>query len=154
MKRLVSILVVISATISLIAGDIPAGYVDLGLPSGTLWKAESEQGHYTYLSAKYYFGEALPNRAQVRELLYNCTRKWTGKGYRVTGPNQNSIYFRFEGYLDCDEDLHKEGSAAVLWTMDNAGSSFAYAYILTDRQRDILEESNCWGCTVRLVISE
>lgn len=154
MKRIVWLVILFSSAISMLAEDIPVGYVDLGLPSGTCWKAESEPGHYTYLSARYYYEGGLPNKAQVRELLYNCTWKWTGKGYRVTGPNQNTIYFPFEGYTDCNENLHDKGSAAVLWTLDNAGSSFAYAYVLTDRQRDILEESNCWGCSVRLVYNE
>jgi len=136
------------------AKDIPAGYIDLGLPSGTLWKAENESGYYTYPSARYYFGYTLPNKAQVEELFANCTWKWTGKGYRVTGPNQNNIYFPFDGYKDCDEDLHREGSATILWTLEKAGSEWAYAYALSDRQRNILEESNCWGCSVRLVINE
>ena len=126
-------------------------YVDLGLPSGTLWKSSNEKGFHTYLSAKYHFRGALPNRAQVEELLYNCTWKWTGKGYKVTGPSQNYIYFPFYGYKDCDEDLHYDGSAAILWTLDNAGSNYAYVYVLSDKQRTILEESNCWGCSVRLV---
>ena len=154
MKKIISIIAMIIVSISMSAKDIPVGYVDLGLPSGTCWKAVDEPGFFTYLSAKYYYGEALPNRAQVKELLYNCTWKWTGKGYRVTGPNQNSIYFPFAGYKDCDEDLHYDGSAAVLWTLDNAGSNYAYVYVLSDKQRSILEESNCWGCSVRLVISE
>ena len=154
MKKIISIIAMIIISYSMSAKDIPVGYVDLGLPSGTCWKAVDEPGFFTYLSAKYYYGEALPNRAQVKELLYNCTWKWTGKGYRVTGPNQNTIYFPFEGYTDCNENLHDKGSAAVLWTLDSAGSSFAYAYVLTDRQRDILEESNCWGCSVRLVYNE
>lgn len=154
MKKIILMTCAIFVAMTMVAEDVPVGYIDLGLPSGTYWKAENEPGHYTYLSARYYYGEALPNRAQVKELLYNCTWKWTGKGYKVTGPNQNSIYFRFEGYKDCDEDLHKEGSAAVLWTLDNAGSNYAYVYVLSDNQRQILEESNCWGCSVRLVISE
>lgn len=129
-------------------------YIDLGLPSGTMWKATNEQGLYTYLSACHFFRNSLPNRAQVRELLYNCTWKWTGKGYRVTGPNLKSIYFPFNGYKDCDEDFHNQGSATVLWTLDNAGANFAYVYVLTDNQREILEESNCWGCSVRLVVSK
>ena len=152
-KKLFSCLLILTAT-TVLANNSTDEFVDLGLPSGTKWKNADEQGFYTYLSAKYYFGDALPNRAQVKELLYNCTWKWTGKGYRVTGPNQKSIYFPFNGYKDCDEDLHYDGSASILWTLDNAGSNYAYVYVLSDRQRDILEESNCWGCSVRLVWNE
>ena len=137
-----------------VKSQIAQQYVDLGLPSGTLWKSTNEQGMFTYLSARHYFHKYLPNIAQVKELLYNCTWKWMGKGYRVTGPNGKSIYFPFDGYKDCDEDLHYQGSATVLWTIDNASGDFAYGYVLTDDQRQILEESNCWGCSVRLVISK
>lgn len=157
MKNLLKHIIVclmIFTTTTIIAENHSTNYVDLGLPSGTKWKNIDENGFYTYLSAKYYFKDALPNKAQVKELLNNCTWKWTGKGYKVTGPNQNSIYFHFNGYKDCDEDLHYEGSATVLWTLDNAGADYAYVYVLTDNQREILEESNCWACSVRLVINE
>lgn len=148
MKKLFLLCVMCLVTLTMQA---QSQYVDLGLPSGTLWKTSNEKGFYTYLSARYYFEKSLPNRAQVKELLYNCTWKWTGKGYKVTGPNQKSIYFPFNGYKDCDDDLDYEGSATVLWTLDSAGSNFAYVYVLSDDQRDILEESNCWSCSVRLV---
>lgn len=151
-KYITGLILLLSAT--LLANNSHGDYVDLGLPSGTKWKNVNEDGLYTYLSAKYYYQDALPNKAQVKELLYNCTWKWTGKGYKVTGPNQNSIYFPFSGYKDCDEDLHYDGSAAILWTLDNAGSNYAYVYVLSDTQREILEESNCWSCSVRLVMNE
>ena len=152
-KKIFVCLLILS-TMSAMADNPSEEYVDLGLPSGTKWKKSNEQGLYTYLSAKYYYNDALPNRAQVKELLYNCTWKWTGKGYRVTGPNQNSIYFPFNGYKDCDEDLHYDGSATILWTLDHAGSEWAYVYVLSDNQREILEEANCWSCSVRLVKNE
>ena len=144
--------IILSALISVIALTLTAqSYFDLGLPSGTLWKSANEPGLYTYPSARYYFKTSLPTRAQVRELLYNCTWKWIGKGYKVTGPNQKYIYFPFKGYKDCDDDMHYEGSAALLWTLDKAGNEWAYLYVLSDNQREILEESNCWSCSVRLV---
>lgn len=147
MKKVLFICMICLTTMSISAQN----YVDLGLPSGTLWKSSNEQGLYTYPSAQYYFRKSLPNRAQVEELLYNCTWKWTGKGYKVTGPNQNSIYFPFDGYKDCDENLMSYGSAAFIWTLDNAGPNFAYLCVFSENQREILEESNCWGCSVRLV---
>lgn len=154
MKKVIVLLILATLTVYLSAKDVPTGFVDLGLPSGTLWKATDEPGYYTYPSARYHYGEALPNRAQVKELFANCTWKWTEKGYRVTGPNQNTITFMFNGYKDCDDDLHYEGSAALLWTLDKAGSEWAYLYVLSDDQREILEEANCWSCSVRLVFNE
>ena len=70
------------------------GLVDLGLPSGTLWRNSNEGGdnaQYTYDEAISRFGNKLPTKQQLEELKSKCTWTWTGKGYKVTGPNGNSI---------------------------------------------------------------
>ena len=155
MRKTILILLILSfASWGISAKTIPAGFVDLALPSGTLWKSTNEQGLYTYISAKYYFGNALPNKAQFEELLYNCTWKWTGKGYKVTGPNQNFIYIPFDGYEDCDEDSHDVGIGARIWTLNNASANFAYYCAFYDNYRGIVEDSNCLKLSVRLVINE
>jgi hypothetical protein len=72
-------------------------YVDLGLPSGTLWKSENEstqvgrdKGIYTFDEAVETFGDQLPTIAQWRELVSEC--EWKHEiGYTVVGPNGNSI---------------------------------------------------------------
>ena len=76
-------------------------FVDLGLPSGTLWKAESELGLYTYQEANDMFvseTEYLPTYNQLIELKQHC--KWwrIETGYMLTGPNGNSITFLSDGY--------------------------------------------------------
>ena len=76
-------------------------FVDLGLPSGTLWKAESELGLYTYQEANDMFvseTEYLPTYDQLIELKQHC--KWwrVETGYMLTGPNGNSITFLSDGY--------------------------------------------------------
>jgi hypothetical protein len=43
-------------------------YVDLGLPSATLWKAVDEPGFYTYDEAMNKFNNQLPTSAQLEEL--------------------------------------------------------------------------------------
>ena len=48
---------------------IPTGYVDLGLPSGTLWKGKNEGGWYTYEEAISMFGNLLPTKEQFEELI-------------------------------------------------------------------------------------
>ena len=67
------------------------GWVDLGLPSGTLWKAENEEGFYTYEQAGEKFGSDLPTKEQWEELKDSCRWVCTREGYEVTGPNGNSI---------------------------------------------------------------
>ena len=48
---------------------IMQGYVDLGLPSGTLWKEYNENcGLITYDQARHYYGNSLPTKEQWEEL--------------------------------------------------------------------------------------
>ena len=82
---------------------IPQGYVDLGLPSGTLWKNANEGGDatfYNYDETVSRFGNKLPTKHQLEELKNKCTWTWTGNGYKVTGPNGNSITLPAAGYRD------------------------------------------------------
>lgn len=75
------------------------GYVDLGLPSGTLWKSKHEKGYYNYYSSRS-FGNKLPMEYDWCELLNNCQwsreRSLFGVKYKVTGPNGNSIFIPVE----------------------------------------------------------
>ena len=66
-------------------------FVDLGLPSGTLWKAVDEPGFYTYDEATSKLGDQLPTNVQLEELKKECVWSWNGNGYHVTGPNGNFI---------------------------------------------------------------
>lgn len=92
-----------------------AQYVDLGLPSGTLWKATTEDGFYTYSNAVAKFDKGLPTKAQIEELEKYCVweRGWsyeTSKGCTDTGKNGNQIFFPASGYRDRNtRQLHSEG---------------------------------------------
>ena len=66
-------------------------YVDLGLPSGTIWKYRNEDGLYDYDTAVKLFGEKLPSITQLLELKTICQWIWIGIGYKVVGPNGKSI---------------------------------------------------------------
>ena len=67
------------------------GYTDLGLPSGTIWKNFNATGFYTSDEAVSQFGNRLPTKKQWEELKAECQWSWNGSGYKVTGPNGNSI---------------------------------------------------------------
>lgn len=74
-------------------------YVNLGLASGTLWRAGNENcGLITYEQAMSRYGSNLPTKEQWEELVNSCTWTWTGDGYNVTGPNNETIYFHAYGY--------------------------------------------------------
>lgn len=72
------------------------GWVDLGLPSGTLWKNENEEGTYTYFEAKEKFNDKLPSEKQIKELIDMCQWKWNNDAYEIIGPNGNSILMSAE----------------------------------------------------------
>lgn len=72
--------------------DLNGNYVDLGLPSGILWKSTNETELYDYYSAMDKFGNKLPTVEQWEELKKYCTWEWTENGYKIIGPNNNYIF--------------------------------------------------------------
>ena len=79
---------------------IPVGYVDLGLPSGLLWKETNENGVFTYKEAENQFGTKLPSKDEWEELKNQCQWSWTGTGYLVVGPNGDSIHLPAAGWYN------------------------------------------------------
>ena len=67
----------------------------------------------------------MPTKAEQDELLNSCTWTWTKqkgkKGYKVTGPNGNSIFLPAAGYRD-DTSLYGAGSNGYYWS-SSLGSS-------------------------------
>lgn len=95
----------------LMALSVNAQYVDLGLPSGTKWKDKNEDGgFYTYDEAVSKFGNKLPTKVQFEELLNSCNWTWTGSGYKVTGPNGQSITLPAAGGHYCNGPVCDVGS--------------------------------------------
>ncbi|MBR2167396.1 MAG: protein kinase [Paludibacteraceae bacterium] len=104
---------------------IPKGYVDLGLPSGTLWKTRNEDDAITFKQAQKKYGINLPTKAQWEELVKYCSwslvdngsweqmsedgSQWAHMGdepyYVVKGKNSQYITLPFEGYVDEDGGL-------------------------------------------------
>ena len=86
-------------------------FIDLGLPSGTLWATDYERkyGEIVYLPYTKAFLSDIPTVEQWRELTTKC--HWEFKGDReeckrhlvCTGPNGNSILF-FQTDFPTDKD--------------------------------------------------
>ena len=90
-------------------------YVDLGLPSGTLWKTINENGFYDYHTAVRQFSSQLPTEKQLEELKSDCQWTWDGSGYEVTGPNGKSINLPASG--DCgDSGICNVGEFGRYWS--------------------------------------
>jgi len=127
-------------------------YVDLGLPSGTLWKNQNEEGgFYTYDEAVAKFGCNLPTKNQCEELKNSCRWTWTGDGYRVEGPNGNQIFLPVEGWHDCDGNVLRVGEYGNYWSSTRLNSSLAwYLFIYSEKVR-MCNNYRCIGLSVRLV---
>ncbi len=86
------------------------GFVDLGLPSGTLWMEESEHDNYFYSEAMTQFGSNIPSNKQWAELMEECTWEWNESVpgecfYKVIGKNGKYIRIKANGYVDVVENL-------------------------------------------------
>ncbi|MBO5817207.1 MAG: hypothetical protein J6R26_04610 [Paludibacteraceae bacterium] len=90
-------------------------YVDLGLPSGTLWKDYDEPGMYTQTEKDSLFQGSLPTAEQFAELRTICTWEWDTIGYKVTGPNGNSITFKAKGYCSSLKRYYFMGDYGSYW---------------------------------------
>ena len=128
----------------------PAGFVDLGLPSGTLWKNKNESGFFTYYQAVR-FGRNLPTKDDFEELKSVCKWSWTGSGYKVTGPNGNSIYLPATGWRDPRGDMNLVGFSGSYWSSTPNGSEIAWYLIFYSRELSIAYYSRRYGRSVRLV---
>ena len=136
--------------------NIPQGYVDLGLESGTLWKDQNESGQdfYTYEEAVDQFGDKLPTYDQMLELKESCQWQWTGSGYKVIGPNGNSMILLAAGYRDCGGSTGSIGSLGHYWSSTPNGSNDACYLFLYSSGVLINSHGRCMGKSVRLVYHE
>ena len=110
-----------------------ANYVDLGLPSGTLWKMTEEKNgksiFFTYTQAQEKYGNKLPSRGQCQELIDNC--KWIRNqegNYVGTGKNGNTIEFRANGYKTAQREVKWKWTANY-WSsslFEDEEGTFAY----------------------------
>lgn len=90
--------------------DSETKYVDLGLPSGTLWSAdyEIEDGYVVYLPHEKASRFSLPTESQWEELKESCRWEFEYdfecrlKGAKCVGPNGNFLEFESTGLKEID----------------------------------------------------
>ena len=128
------------------------GFVDLGLPSGTLWKDKNEEGgFYTYGQAVSKFGNKLPTKEQLEELKNSCQWTWNGSGYKVVGPSGNSIVLPAGGYRRCNGSVCSVGSNGNYWSSTPNGSDGAWGLGFYSGEVYVNGDYRCGGRSVRLV---
>ena len=128
---------------------VPTGYVDLGLSSGTYWKETNESGFYNYDNAVSKFGNKLPTKEQLEELKNECEWTWTGNGYKVTGPNGESITLPVAGYCGCYGDVY--GAGGSYWSSTPYDSDDAWYLDFDSSGVNMYDIDRCFGLSVRLV---
>lgn len=131
------------------------GFVDLGLPSGTLWKDKNEDGgFYTYEQALNKYGSNMPTKEQFEELIDKCSWIWTVDGYKVTGPNGNSIVLPASGYRNCEGSVYYVGSEGRYWSStprDDLSNSPWYLSFGSRSKSMGCSRYSCNGHSIRLV---
>ncbi len=135
-------------------GGTAVGYVDLGLPSGTKWKAANEGGYYDYDSAMETFGGRLPTKGQFEELMSLCTFTWDSerKGTNfVSTVNGESIFLSAAGYRSCDGGVIGVGSGGVYWSSTPGGSERAWSLGFDSSEMGMDSLSRCRAHSVCLV---
>ena len=130
-------------------------WVDLGLPSGTLWCDTNKEGYYTWNKMmKTFDEESLPKLTDFAELYDYCDWKWDSekKGMIVTGRNGNNIFLPASGCRNYDGNLYSVGDYGHYWS---ASPGFDYRYYLSFTSNGFVSPSNCNyhadGHSVRLI---
>lgn len=95
-------------------------YVDLGLPSGTLWASDFEKEndsilYFPYDAAKIF---NLPTKEQWEELKTNCNWIIKPKTIYCVGPNGNCLNFTSTGFVKIRKKVYDE-EEIYFWNEDN-----------------------------------
>lgn len=88
---------------------------------------------YDVARAKWGGSWRMPTEEEFKELIDNCTWEWTTKGghngYKVTGPNGNSIFLPATGYRN-GADTYRTESYGYYWSATPNESDAQSAYNL------------------------
>lgn len=103
-------------------------YVDLGLPSGTLWASDYETDN----SEIYYtvYPEALklniPSIEQCDELFQSCIFRWDSDEIRCIGPNGKILCMHKTGFKETGEEITPIAANLVYFWIRNNNSDFIW----------------------------
>ncbi len=98
----------------------------------------------------------MPTQAEQDELRTECSWTWMTEndvnGYKVVGPNGNSIFLPAAGYCS-GSSLYNVGHKGFYWASSLYTGNTSYAYYLSFTYNDVSRYSNdrCYGQSVRPV---
>lgn len=109
-------------------------FVDLGLPSGTLWKSHDEPGFFSQSAKDSLYAGQLPTVLQFYELWTECT--WTREqlGYRVEGKNGNHIMMPSYAYCASNGREFALGQYTSYWLAPDSSSNTVY-YVFANMKK-------------------
>ena len=110
-------------------------YVDLGLPSGTLWCDQNllsdsipNHGGFFPYALKRPFS---PKKWQYEELIEECEWEWTDingfTGYKVKGKNGNHIFLPAAGIIVSEGNCCEQQSLGVYWSSTKSCEGYGWA---------------------------
>lgn len=127
-------------------------YIDLGLNSGTFWADTNEDSLYTFDDAVSKFGDNLPTKEQFEELKNSCTWTWQDNGYKVVGPNGNSIFLPAEGFCSYNGKVFGVGSGGYYWFSTHSNSSdVEYLFFDLHKVNTYGDSPRCFDHSIRLI---
>lgn len=125
-------------------------YVDLGLPSGTLWATcnvgatkPEDYGNFSSAGTSVTWGGnwCTPTRSDLQELIGTCSSEWTTmnnvKGRKFTGPNGKSIFLPASGNTD-----GYAGSLGNYWSSSTTSDESSYYYLYFDNSNSDVDGYN------------
>ena len=98
----------------------------------------------------------MPTQAEQDELRTECSWTWMTEndvnGYKVVGPNGNSIFLPAAGYCS-GSSLYNVGHKGFYWASSLYTGNTSYAYYLSFTYNDVSRYSNdrCYGQSIRPV---
>lgn len=129
-------------------------YVDLGLPSGTLWAETNESGFYDYASAKNKYEGNLPSKDQWMELKDFCIWTWNGDGYKVVGKEGKFIVLPTAGFRSCGGNILRVETHGYYWSSTFDGLDSVFGLYFSSFGVGICSDVQCYGYSVRLVLNK
>ena len=128
--------------------------VTYGMPMSDI----SGNAQYDVARANWGGNWRMPTYAEIDELLYKCSWKWTTQngvnGYRVTGPNGNSIFLPAAGYRG-GPSLDNGGPTGTYWSStprESYSSDTAYDLYFNSNNYDCYHSYRNFGKSVRPVL--
>ena len=120
-------------------------WVNLGLPSGTLWAKDDVDGKMSFMGAQKTYGAHVPSWTNANELCEYCEREWDEATHALVliGPNGNSISFPCKEsnksyWLNANEQGDPEfgkcfhiGQDKHFWINDKSANSTLYIRLVS-----------------------